>query len=179
MDELVRVRRRRRITEVRAEGSRIRGGIAVVRLIDAVLFQQIDVDRARRDLACARSTVGIRRIERPRRAAAAAIVEFIVCERLAVRRVARLEGIRKNPRTVGVRGSIDVLRIRSRGGRVLVVRLFVGGTDGEDQLILVLRDDVRIRARRGVWCLHLALRTIDDEVVRAVVGLVAARDLEV
>ena len=184
MDELVRARCRRRITEVRAEGSRIRGGIAVVRLIDAVLFQQVDVDRARRDATRTRNGIVIRRVERTRRAAAAAIVEFIVCERLTIRRVARLEGIGKNPRTIGIRGRVvDIFRRRRARGAILVVGLVVRSTDGELELVLVRLDDVlpRIRGstgRRVDRALHLAIRTVYDEVVRAVVDLRGTRDGE-
>ena len=150
-DELVLVRRAIGIAEVRAEQLVVRRAIRAVRdsrrlvihLVDARLLQEVDRDVARRDATRTRNGIVIRRVERTRRAAAAAIVEFIVCERLTIRRVARLEDIGKNLRTIGIRGRVvDIFRRRRARGAVLVVGLVVRSTDGELELVLIRLDDV-------------------------------------
>ena len=172
LDELVRVRRRRTIAEVRAELLvRIEDIRAlVVLLVDIRLLQKVDIDRARRDLARALDRVIDVFLQRFKSAAGKArdlVVGEVFCRPVRFERIGKVDSAVRR-----VRGLVDILRAAAI--RVDVIRLMIRRTDGKRDLVLVRRDNVRIRAGDCIRSHDLLRHAIDDDVVRAVVDLARA-----
>ena len=167
LDELV--RRRRTIAEVRAELLvRIEDIRAlVVLLVDIRLLQKVDIDRARRDLARALDRVidvFLQRVESAAGKARDLVVGEVFCRPVRFERIGKADSAVRR-----VRGLVDILRAAAI--RVDVVRLMIRRTDGKRDLVLVRRDDVRIRVGDCIRSHDLLRHAIDDDVVRAVVDL--------